>query len=44
MKLYLSSYKIGNNKDILKNWITIHGNIIMIISNARDQYTDLARV
>ena len=44
MKLYLSSYKIGNKTNELKKWIDVHGNKIAIIANAKDQYTDLARV
>lgn len=44
MKLYLSSYKTGSNTEELKKWISGHGNKITIIANAKDQYTDLARV
>jgi len=44
MKLYLSSYKIGTKTSELKKWIDIHGNKIVIIANAKDQYTDLKRV
>lgn len=40
MKLYLSSYKIGNKKEELKNWIKLHGNKICLIPNAKDFYLD----
>ena len=36
MKLYLSSYKLGNKTDYLKEWIKEHGNNILMISNAKD--------
>ncbi len=36
MKLYLSSYKIGNEKEYLKNWIKKNGNEIVFIANSRD--------
>jgi len=44
MKLYLSSYKIGTKTEEMKKWIADNGNKILIISNAKDQYTDLERV
>ena len=44
MKLYLSSYKIGDETDEMKKWIASNGNKIIIIANAKDQYTDLERV
>ena len=40
MKLYLSSYKIGDRKDELKKWIDEHGNKICLIPNSRDIYPD----
>lgn len=43
MKLYLSSYKVGNEKEVLKNWIDKHGNKICLIPNARDIYPDSER-
>lgn len=36
MKLYLSSYELGNEIDYLKNWITENDNNIALIANARD--------
>lgn len=33
MKLYLSSYKLGNRKEELKKWIYEHGNKICLIPN-----------
>lgn len=44
MKLYLSSYKIGDETQVMRNWIAHNGNKILIIANAKDQYTDLERV
>ena len=44
MKLYLSSYKVGNETEELKKWIADHDNKIVIIANAKDQYTDKERV
>lgn len=38
MKLYLSSYKIGNKTEELKKWIDEHGNKICLIPNSRDIY------
>lgn len=40
MKLYLSSYKIGNNKEELRNWANEHDNNILVISNALDVFQD----
>ena len=36
MKLYLSSFKLGNNSNYLKNWIKENNNKILLIPNARD--------
>lgn len=36
MKLYLSSYKLGNREDYLKEWISNHNNIILLINNSKD--------
>lgn len=43
MKLYLSSYKIGNRKEELKKWIYEHGNKICLIPNSRDIYPENER-
>ena len=43
MKLYLSSYKIGEKTEELKKWIYINGNKICLIPNARDIYPDSER-
>lgn len=43
MKLYLSSYKLGNNKEELKRWIEEHGNKIVLIPNSRDVYEESER-
>ncbi len=43
MKLYLSSYRIGNKSEELINWIKEHGNKILIIPNALDIYLDSKR-
>lgn len=40
MKLYLSSYKLGNEVDELKKWIQTNGNEIAFIFNARDVYPE----
>ncbi len=40
MKLYLSSYKIGNKKEELKKWINEHGNKICLIPNSKDGYPE----
>ena len=44
MKLYLSSYKLGNKIDELKSWIKEHGNKIVLIPNSRDIYEDSERL
>lgn len=36
MKLYLSSYRIGNKMDELKSWINQNDNKILVIPNATD--------
>ena len=36
MLLYLSSYKLGNEIEVLKNWIKENGNRIILIANSRD--------
>ncbi len=36
MKLYLSSFKLGNNTNYLRNWIGENNNKILLIPNARD--------
>lgn len=43
MKLYLSSYKIGNYENELKNWIKENGNKILLIPNSRDIYPESER-
>lgn len=43
MKLYLSSYKIGNKVDELEKWINEHGNKICLIPNSRDIYPESER-
>lgn len=40
MKLYLSSYKTGNRKEELKEWIKNNGNNIGVIINSRDYTPD----
>ena len=40
MKLYLSSYKLGEKKEELINWIKEHGNKICLIPNSRDIYPE----
>lgn len=40
MKLYLSSYKLGNKTEVLKKWIEENGNKIVIIANSRDWSPD----
>ena len=44
MKLYLSSYKIGSKESTLKQWISKHGNKIVLIANSRDHFEDKERV
>ncbi len=36
MKLYLSSYRLGNEMEYLKNWIRNNDNRILLIPNSRD--------
>lgn len=36
MLLYLSSYKLGSEIEVLRNWIKNHGNRIILIANSRD--------
>ena len=38
MKFYLSSYKYGTEKtkEVLKDWIKVHGNKVVYIANSRD--------
>lgn len=43
MKLYLSSYKLGNKKEELRKWICEHGNKICLIPNSRDIYPESER-
>lgn len=43
MKLYLSSYKIGDKVDELKRWINEHGKKICLIPNSRDIYPESER-
>lgn len=40
MLLYLSSYKLGNKKEVLKKWIQENGKTIVIIANSRDWSPD----
>lgn len=43
MKLYLSSYKLGNRTEELTKWIEKHGNKIALIPNSRDVYEESER-
>lgn len=43
MKLYLSSYKLGNNEEELKNWIKQNGSEIILIPNSRDVFEESER-
>lgn len=43
MKLYLSSYKIGNRTEELKQWIKENDNKICLIPNSRDVYPESER-
>lgn len=43
MKLYLSSYKLGNRTEELKKWIKEHDNKICLIPNSRDIYPESER-
>lgn len=40
MKLYLSSYRVGNDTNELLKWKAEHGNKIFVIPNAIDVYAD----
>ena len=40
MKLYLSSYKLGDKTEELKKWIAEHNNKICLIPNSRDVFPD----
>ena len=40
MKLYLSSYKLGNKVDFLQDWLKDHDNKIGLIINARDIFPE----
>lgn len=40
MKLYLSSYKLGDKTEELKRWIADHNNKICLIPNSRDVFPD----
>ena len=40
MKLYLSSYKLGNQTEFLEGWIKNHGSKLALLPNARDCYPD----
>lgn len=43
MKLYLSSYKVGDKAEELKKWIAEHDNKICLIPNSRDIYPESER-
>lgn len=43
MKLYLSSYKVGDKVEELKKWINEHNNKICLIPNSRDIYPESER-
>lgn len=43
MKLYLSSYKLGNETENLKEWIAEKGSHIIVIPNALDMFSDSER-
>lgn len=43
MKLYLSSYRLGNDKEELTKWIKENGNEILVIPNAVDVFPDSER-
>ena len=43
MKLYLSSYKVGNKTEELKKWIAEHNKKICLIPNSRDIYLESER-
>lgn len=41
MKLYMSSYRLGNKIDYLKDWIKNNDNKIAVIPNALDHHLDI---
>ena len=43
MKLYLSSYKLGESQDVLRDWMKEYGNKIILIANSRDMFEDSPR-
>ena len=43
MKLYLSSYRLGNDTSVLKDWLLTHDNNILVIPNALDVFPDVER-
>ena len=43
MKLYISSYKLGNNTEELEKWIEMNGNKIALIPNSRDVFEESER-
>ena len=43
MKLYLSSFRWGNNKQPLLEWLSENNNKILVIPNALDVYADSER-
>jgi len=43
MKLYISSFGLGNRTDVLKNWINENDNKIALIPNSRDILDDERR-
>lgn len=43
MKLYLSSYRLGNDTSFLQNWINQNSNEIIVIPNAVDVFDDSER-
>ena len=40
MKLYLSSYKLGQDIEVLQDWLKDHDNKIGLIINSRDVFPD----
>lgn len=43
MKLYLSSYRLGNEQKVLQKWIANNNNKILVIPNALDAFEDSDR-
>lgn len=43
MELYLSSYRLGNRQNELKEWIINNNNRILVIPNALDVFEDSER-